>query len=86
MTLVEKIIDMKEKEIEYIYIDNTTSLWGGQNGEVNMSLEDGKILTFNAYNLMRDLPSIVEVAFNEVACEKKLFQEKYKELAKFICK
>ena len=36
-----------------IYIDNTVSLWGGQNGEVNMELEDGTVLTFNAYNLMK---------------------------------
>ena len=69
-----------------IYIDNTVSLWGGQNGEVNMELEDGTVLTFNAYNLMRDLPSIVRMTFDEVHCEKKNFQEKYKELAKFITK
>jgi predicted transcriptional regulator len=69
-----------------IYIDNTVSLWGGQNGEVNMELEDGTVLTFNAYNLMRDLPSIVRVTFDEVHCEKKNIQENYKELAKFITK
>lgn len=69
-----------------IYIDNTVSLWGGQNGEVNMELEDGTVLTFNAYNLMRDLPSIVRMTFDEVHCEKKNIQENYKELAKFITK
>lgn len=69
-----------------IYIDNTISLFGGQNGEVNMELEDGSVLTFNAYNLMRDLPSIVELTFNEVACEKEHFRNRYKELAKFIVK
>ena len=69
-----------------IYIDNTVSLWGGQNGEVNMELEDGTVLTFNAYNLMRDLPSIVRMTFDEVHCEKKNIQEKYKDLAKFITK
>jgi len=69
-----------------IYIDNTLSLWGGQNGEVNMELEDGIVLTFNAYNLMRDLPSIVRMTFDEVHCEKKNIQENYKELAKFITK
>ena len=69
-----------------IYIDNTVSLWGGQNGEVNMELEDGTVLTFNAYNLMRDLPSIVRMTFDEVHCEKKDIQEKYKKLAKFITK
>jgi hypothetical protein len=69
-----------------IYIDNTVSLWGGQNGEVNMQLEDGIVLTFNAYNLMRDLPSIVRMTFDEVHCEKKNIQENYKELAKFITK
>jgi len=69
-----------------IYIDNTVSLWGGQNGEVNMQLEDGTVLTFNAYNLMRDLPSIVRMTFDEVHCEKKNIQENYKELAKFITK
>lgn len=69
-----------------IYIDNTVSLWGGQNEEVNMELEDGTVLTFNAYNLMRDLPSIVRMTFDEVHCEKKNIQENYKELAKFITK
>lgn len=71
---------------EQIYIDNTISLWGGQNGEVNLELEDGIIITFNAYNLMRDLPSIVELTFDEVAHEKRFIQNKYKELAKFITK
>lgn len=69
-----------------IYIDRTVSLWGGQNGEVNMQLEDGTVITFNAYNLMNDLPSIVQLTFDEVAREKKFIQNKYKELAKFITK
>lgn len=69
---------------ENIYIDDTISLWGGQNGEVNMELEDGIILTFNAYNLMRDLPSIVRLTFDEVMHEKKNIQKEYKKLAKFI--
>lgn len=71
---------------EQIYIDRTMSLWGGQNGEVNIELEDGIIITFNAYNLMSDLPSIVQLTFDEVAHEKRFIQEKYKELAKFITK
>lgn len=69
---------------ENIYINDTISLWGGQNGEVNMELEDGIILTFNAYNLMRDLPSIVRLTFDEVMHEKKNIQKEYKKLAKFI--
>jgi hypothetical protein len=69
-----------------IYIDDTVSLWGGANGEVNMELENGTVLKFNAYNLMRDLPSIVRMTFDEVQYEKKHIQEKYKELAKFITK
>jgi len=69
-----------------IYIDNTISMWGGKNGEVCFELEDGRLLTFNAYNLMRDLPNIVELTFDEVACEKRIFEKKYKELAKFISK
>lgn len=69
-----------------IYIDRTVSLWGGQNGEVNMQLEDETVITFNAYNLMNDLPSIVQLTFDEVAHEKKFIQKKYKELAKFITK
>ncbi len=78
---------MEERDIiEDIYIDNTISMWGGKNGEVCFELEDGRHLTFNAYNLMRDLPNIVELTFDEVACEKKIFQKKYKELAKFISK
>ena len=69
---------------ENIYIDDTITLFGGQNGEVNMELEDGIVLTFNAYNLMRDLPSIVRLTFDEVMHEKKNIQEEYKKLAKFI--
>jgi hypothetical protein len=69
-----------------IYIDNTVSLWGGQNGEVNMELENGTVLTFNAYNLMKDIPSITKLVFDEVMCEKKHIMEKYKDLAKFITK
>ena len=69
-----------------IYIDDTVSLWGGQNGEVNMELENGTVLTFNAYNLMRDIPSITKLVFDEVMCEKKHMMEKYKDLAKFITK
>jgi hypothetical protein len=69
-----------------IYIDDTVSLWGGQNGEVNMELENGTVLTFNAYNLMRDIPSITKLVFDEVMCEKKHIMEKYKDLAKFITK
>ena len=69
-----------------IYIDRTVCLWGGQNGEINMELEDGVVLTFNAYNLMQDIPSITKLVFDEVMCEKKHTQEKYKELAKFITK
>jgi hypothetical protein len=72
--------------MENIYIDDTITLWGGQNGEVNMELQDGIVLTFNAYNLMKDLPSIVELTFNEVACEKEHIKNRYKELAKFIVK
>jgi len=71
---------------ENIYIDDTLTLFGGQNGEVNMELEDGIILTFNAYNLMRDLPSIVRLTFDEVMYEKKNIQEEYKKLAEFIVK
>ena len=78
---------MEERDIlEDIYIDNTISMWGGKNGEVCFELEDGRLLTFNAYNLMRDLQSIVQLTFDEVACEKKFIQKKYKELAKFISK
>tara|TARA_B110000908_G_scaffold105386_1_gene124098 strand:- start:792 stop:1022 length:231 start_codon:yes stop_codon:yes gene_type:complete len=69
-----------------IYINDTVSLYGGQNGEVNMELEDGTVLTFNAYNLMRDLPSIVRMAFDEVQCEKDHIEDKYKDLANFIKK
>jgi hypothetical protein len=69
-----------------IYIDDTVSLWGGQNGEVNMELENGIVLTFNAYNLMKDIPSITKLVFDEVMCEKKHMMEKYKDLAKFITK
>lgn len=69
-----------------IYIDNTVSLWGGKNGELNMELEDGTVLTFNAYNLMRDIPSITKMVFDEVMFEKKHTMKKYKDLAKFITK
>lgn len=73
-----------KKETEFIYIDDTISLWGGKNGEVNMEIEGGKVLTFNAYNLMRDLPNITRMTFDEVMCEKEAMRETYKDLAKFI--
>lgn len=69
-----------------IYIDNTVSLWGTKNGEVNMELEDGTVLTWNAYNLMRDIPHIVPIIFDEVMYEKQEIQKSYKKLAKFIVK
>jgi hypothetical protein len=69
-----------------IYIDRSVSLWGGQNGEINIELEDGTTLTFNAYNLMQDIPTITKMVFDEVMHEKKYLQEKYKDLAEFIIK
>lgn len=69
-----------------IFIDETVSLWGGMNGEVNMELRDGTILTFYAYSLMRDLPSITKITFDEVMADKVNIQAEYKELAKFIVK
>ena len=70
---------MEERDIlEDIYIDNTISMWGGKNGEVCFELEDGRLLTFNAYNLMRDLPSIVQLTFDEVACEKNSYKRNIK--------
>jgi len=69
-----------------IYINDTVSLYGGKNGEVMMELEDGIVLTFNAYNLMRDLPTIVRMAFDEVKCERDHIEDKYKDLANFIKK
>ncbi len=71
---------------KHIYIDNTVSIWGGKNGELNMELEDGTILTWNCYNLMRDIPDIVPIIFDEVMYEKQDTQKKYKQLAKFIVK
>lgn len=72
--------------MKQIYIYKTISLWGGKNGEVNLELEDGTILTFYAMELFRDLPSITEITFNEVAIEKEQLRDKYKKLAKFITK
>jgi len=72
--------------MEQIYVEKTVALWGGNNGEVNMELEDGRVITFYAYELFRDLPSIVEMTFNEVQKEKLNMQEKYQKLAKFITK
>ncbi len=73
-------------KMEQIYVEKTVSLWGGNNGEVNMELEDGRVITFHAYELFRDLPSIVEITFNEVQKEKLLMQERYQKLAQFITK
>lgn len=72
--------------MKQIYIEKTVSLWGGNNGEVNIELEDGTVLVFYAYELFRDLPSITEICFNEVAKEKEYLRDKYQELAKFITK
>jgi hypothetical protein len=72
--------------MKQIYIEKTVSLWGGNNGEVNMELEDGTVLTFYAYELFRDLPSITKLTFDEVYKEKEYLKDEYKELAKFITK
>jgi len=72
--------------MEQIYVEKTVALWGGNNGEVNMELEDGRVITFHAYELFKDLPSIVEITFDEVQKEKLSMQEKYQKLAKFITK
>lgn len=76
----------KPNYIEEVYIDSTTTLWGGKNGEVNMETDNGTILTFNAYNLMRDIPNITRICFDEVMYEKEHIQEAYKKLAEFIVK
>jgi len=80
------IIFLELIKMEEIYVEKTVALWGGNNGEVNMELEDGRVITFHAYELFRDLPSIVEITFNEVQKEKLNMQEKYQKLAKFITK
>lgn len=87
MILMEKIITFLEFiKMEEIYVEKTVTLWGGNNGEVNMELEDGRVITFNAWELFKDLPSIVEITFDEVQKEKLIMQEKYQKLAQFIVK
>ena len=87
MNLMENFITFLESiKMEEIYVEKTVALWGGNNGEVNMELEDGRVITFHAYELFKDLPSIVEITFNEVQKEKLLMQEKYQKLAQFITK
>jgi len=87
MSLMElTIIFLELDKMEEIYVEKTVALWGGNNGEVNMELEDGRVITFYAYELFKDLPSIVEITFNEVQKEKLLMQENYQKLAKFIKK
>ena len=76
----------KPNYVEDVYIDSTTTLWGGKNGEVNMETDNGTILTFNAYNLMKDIPNITRICFDEVMYEKEQMQEAYKKLAEFIVK
>ena len=80
------IIFLELIKMEEIYVEKTVALWGGNNGEVNMELEDGRVITFHAWELFKDLPSIVEITFNEVQKEKLNMQEKYQKLAKFITK
>lgn len=80
------IIFLELIKMEEIYVEKTVALWGGNNGEVNMELEDGRVITFHAWELFKDLPSIVEITFNEVQKEKLNMQEKYKKLAQFITK
>ncbi len=80
------IIFLELDNMEEIYVEKTVALWGGNNGEVNMELEDGRVITFHAWELFKDLPSIVEITFNEVQKEKLNMQEKYKKLAQFITK
>ena len=73
----------KSKEL---YIQYTTELWGGQNGEVNLRTQDGTILTFAVRELYSDLPSIIAMVHMELAHEEKHQREVWHKLGKKLTK
>tara|TARA_R110000796_G_scaffold10042_2_gene33655 strand:- start:507 stop:725 length:219 start_codon:yes stop_codon:yes gene_type:complete len=70
--------------MEKIYIKNIEMFYGGSNGEVNIETDDGKTLCFSAYELMKNLPTIMELTFNEVAKEKNQIKVKYDRVIELI--
>jgi hypothetical protein len=73
----------KSKEL---YIQYTTQLWGGQNGEVNLETQDGTILTFAVRELYSDLPSIIAMVHMELEHEEKHQREIWHKLGKKLTK
>lgn len=70
---------MENKEI---YINQTYTIWGNQNGEVCLETQDGTTITWNARTLYDDLPSLIAMTHIELEHEEKHTREKWNALGK----
>ena len=63
------------------------SIWGGNNGEINIGLDSGDTLTFTAFDLLRDLPVLKKLCQEEINKElDKILDERiHKALGGLIC-
>jgi len=59
---------MNDKKHTYINMTDA-SIWGGNNGEINIGLDSGDTLTFTAFDLLRDLPVLKKLCQEEIAKE-----------------
>lgn len=66
-----------------MYIGQTDTIWGNQNGEVCIA-EGDKTVIFYARQLLDDLPSLYDFALKEVAKEDEWQRERWLKLAKRI--
>lgn len=69
-----------------IYIADTTTLWGNENGEVCFETQEGDVVTWNARALYNDLPSLIAMTHIELEKEDKLTRQKWNALGKKIVK
>ena len=69
-----------------LYIQNTYTIWGNDNGEVCLETNDGTVITWNARSLYDDLPSLIAMTHIELEKEDKLTKQKWNALGKKIVK
>jgi hypothetical protein len=69
-----------------MYVSGTTTLYGNGNGEVVIETNEGKVITFYARELFKDLPSIISLTQQEVSAEDELIKESWVTLGKKLTK
>ena len=69
-----------------IYINETTTIWGGKCGEVSFETQDGTVIIWNARSLHEDLPHLIAMCHLEMEAEQINTNEKWNALGKKIQK